>query len=182
MAINYVALKTAIAEVIKTLTDQTVIWSNQNANTPSGDFLTMKLSSLRKNGGNDWEGKPDSLGISKTQGDREIVLSVISVSVNSMQILADLIDKIELSKNLELLTSKKLAYVGLDGDIVDITTQINNSFETRAVAELIFRISKNYSTDTENEVEIVESVGITGELTGNGLVDPVEVDSVIETD
>ena len=182
MAINYVALKTAIAEVIKSLTDQTVIWSNQNANTPSGDYLAMKLSSVRKLGGNDWEGKPNSLGIAETQGDREIVLSVISVSVNSMQILADLIDKIELSKNLELLTSKKLAYVGLDGDIVDITTQINNSFETRAVVELIFRISKNYSTDTENVVEIVESVGITGELTGNGLVDPVEVDLIIETD
>lgn len=182
MTINYVGLKTAIVEVIKELTNQTVIWSNQNANTPTGDYLALKLSSLRKGGGLDWEGKPNSEGVSETQGDRDVVLSVISVSKDSMQILADLIDKIELSKNLELLTSKKLAYVGLDGDIVDITTQINNSFETRAVVELLFRISKNYSTDTENVVEIVESVGISGELTGNGLVDPVEVDLIVETD
>lgn len=180
MSINYIGLKTAIVEVIKQLTNQTVIWSNQNANTPSGDYLALKLSSLRKDGGLDWEGKPDANGISQTQGDRDVVLSVISVSKDSMQILTDLIDKIELSKNLELLTSKKLAYIGLDGDIVDITTEINNSFETRAVVELLFRISKNYSTNTANTVEIVKSVGIDGQLTGNSSVDPIEINLITE--
>lgn len=180
MSINYIGLKTAIVQLIKELTNQNVIWSNQNANTPSGDYLALKLSSLRKDGGLDWEGKPDINGISQTQGDRDVVLSVISVSKDSMQILTDLIDKIELSKNLELLTSKKLAYIGLDGGIVDITTEINNSFETRAVVELLFRISKNYSTNTANTVEIVESVGINGELTGNALVDPIEMNLITE--
>lgn len=180
MAINYILLKTSIVEVIKELTGQIVIWSNQNSNTPSGDFLILKISSVRKNG-NDWEGKPNFLGISETQGDREIVLSIISVSVNSMQILTDLIDKIELNKNSELLTSKKLAYVGLDGDIVDIATQINNSFESRASTELIFRISKNYSSNTENEIEIVESAKINGELNENVLIDPLDISLTIET-
>ena len=79
-----------------------------------------------------------------------------------------------------MLTSKKLAYIGLDGDIVDITTEINNSFETRAVVELLFRISKNYSTNTANTVEIVESVGIDGQLTGNSSVDPIEINLITE--
>lgn len=184
MSINLKSLKTAIAEVVNTLTTKKVIWQNQNSNTPSGEFLALKISSTRFVGFTDWQGAPeiqeDETYSVPTQGDREIVLSIQCISQNSMEILLDLVDKLNLNSSLELLASKKLAYLGMDGDIADITVQINNSFETRAAVDLVFRISKNYSSDTANETGIIESVEISGELDGNGLEDPVEIDLTVE--
>jgi len=184
MSINIKSLKTAIAAVIKTLSTKDVIWANQNSNTPDGEFLSLKISSTRFIGFSDWQGSPelqeDETFQVPTQGDREIVLSIQCISQNSMEILLDLVDKLNLTSQLELLASKKIAYIGMDGDIADITVQINNSFETRAAVDLVFRISKNYSSVTDNETEIVESVEIQGELDGNGLEDPVEIDLTVE--
>lgn len=180
--IVYKNLQIALAQVIKQLTSKAVIWSNQNANTPDGDYLALRISSMRFIGGTDYESKPDEDGVAITQGDRELVLSIQAISQNAMEILLDLVNKLNLNSNLALLSSKRLAYVGLDGGINDITVQIDKSFETRAVVELIFRISKNYSSATEDEVDIVESVGINGELSGNGLEDPVEVGLTVETE
>lgn len=184
MSINIKSLKTAIAAVIKTLSTKDVIWANQNSNTPDGEFLSLKISSTRFIGFSDWQGSPelqeDETFQVPTQGDREIVLSIQCISQNSMEILLDLVDKLNLNSHLELLASKKLAYIGMDGDIADITVQINNSFETRAAVDLVFRISKNYSSDSDNELGIIESVELSGELDGNGLEDPVEVDLTVE--
>lgn len=183
MSINVKSLKTAIAAVIKELTTKNVIWANQNSNTPDGEFLSLKISSTRFIGFTDWTGSPeeqeDQTFQTPTQGDREIVLSIQCISQNSMEILLDLVDKLNLNSYLELLASKKIAYIGMDGDIADITVQINNSFETRAAVDLVFRISKNYSSATDNETGIVESVEIAGELDGNGLETPVEIDLIV---
>lgn len=184
MSVNLKSLKTALAEVLKTLSTKSVIWANQNSNTPDGEFLSLKISSMRFVGLTDWQGAPelqdDQTFSVPTQGDREIVLSIQCISQNSMEILLDLVDKLNLNSHLELLASKKLAYIGLDGDIADITVQINNSFETRAAVDLIFRISKNYSSDTANETGIIESVELSGELDGNGLEDPVVINLTVE--
>lgn len=179
--IVYKNLQIAIAQVIKQLTSKTVFWSNQNANTPDGDYLALRISSMRFVGATDYESKPDEDGKATTQGDREIVLSIQAISQSAMEILLDLVNKLNLNSNLALLSSKRLAYVGLDGAINDITVQIDKSFETRATVELIFRISKNYSSATEDELDIVESVETSGELSGNGLVDPVEIDLTVTT-
>lgn len=183
MSINIKSLKTAIAAVIKTLSTKDVIWANQNSNTPDGEFLSLKISSTRFIGFSDWQGSPelqeDETFQTPTQGDREIVLSIQCISQNSMEILLDLVDKLNLNSQLELLASKKIAYIGMDGDIADITVQINNSFETRAAVDLVFRISKNYSSVTDNETEIVESVELSGELDGNGLETPLEIDLTV---
>jgi hypothetical protein len=116
----------------------------------------------------------------KTQGDREVVLSVLSVSQNSMEILLDLVNKLNLNLNLKYLSSRKLAYVGLDGDIADITIQINNSFESRASVEMIFRISKNYTSDIDDEIGIIEAVEMSGNFNGNGVEEPLEINLEIK--
>lgn len=180
--INYKSLQTNLAALIKTLTNQVIVWSNQNANTPNGDFLAMKITSMKFIGATDWTDKPDETGNAATQGDRELILSIQSISQNAMEILLDLLNKLNLNSTLELLSSKKLAYVGLDGDIADITVQINNSFETRATGEFVFRISKNYSNDAGDDVEVIESVETQGELDGNALVDPVLIDLIVESE
>ena len=87
MSINIVGLKTALATVINTLTSKKVIWSDQNAPTPDGDYIAMKISSVRFVGGTDYYSKPNAGELSKTQGDREIVLSLTCVSEDGMGIL-----------------------------------------------------------------------------------------------
>lgn len=181
MSINYKELRTNLIFIVNSLTGEKVIWQNQNSNTPDGEFLSMKITSMRKIGGTDWEGKPvevDATFFSPTQGDREFILNIQAISQDSMEILLDLIDKLDLNTTIELLNSKKIAYVGLDGDIADITVQIDNSFETRASAELLFRISKNYTANTVNEVEIVESIGIEGEF-NNDTPNPLDIDLIV---
>jgi hypothetical protein len=180
MSINIVGLKTALATVINTLTSKKVIWSDQNAPRPEGDYIAMKISSVRFVGGTDYYSKPNAGELSKTQGDREIVLSLTCVSENGMGILLELINKLELPSNLDLLCQNKLAYVNIESDPVDITTTINKSFETRSVAELIFRISKNYSSDTEDSVSIVNSIGISGGVDGDQQEDPFTIEMTVE--
>jgi hypothetical protein len=63
---------------------------------------------------------------------------------------------------------------------VDVTTTINKSFETRSVAELIFRISKNYSSDTEDSVSIVNSIGISGEVDSYQQKNPFTIETTVE--
>jgi hypothetical protein len=179
MSINIVELKTALATVINTLTSKKVIWSDQNAPTPNGDYIAMKISSIRFIGGTDYYSKPNVDELSKTQGDREIVLSLTCVSQDGMGILLELINKLELPSNLDLLCQNKLVYVNIEIDPVDITTTINKSFETRSVAELIFRISKNYSSHTEDSVPIVNSIGISGDV-NDQKEDPFAIEMTVE--
>ena len=179
MSINIVGLKTALATVINTLTSKKVIWSDQNAPTPDGDYIAMKISSVRFVGGTDYYSKPNAGELSKTQGDREIILSLIAVSETSLEILLNLVDKLNLYSNLELLCQNKVAYVGLESEPVDITTIINNSFESRSSAEMVFRISKNYSSATEDAVAAVTSIGIAGEVDGDQVKDPFAINITV---
>ena len=180
MSINIIELKTSFAQIINNLTNKKVIWSDQNAPTPDGDYIAMKISSIRFIGATDYYSKPDENETIKTQGDREIVLSLTCVSEDGMGILLELINKLELPSNLDLLCQNKLAYVNIESDPVDITTTINKSFETRSVAELIFRISKNYSSDTEDSVPIVNSIRISGGVDGDQQEDPFTIEMTVE--
>lgn len=180
MAINFRSLKENIASVIVSLSSKVVIWSDQNAPTPDGDYIALKITSTRFIGGTDWQSKPNADEESETQGDRELVLSVICVSENSMEILLDLIDKLNLNSTLDLLGSKKLAYVDLESDAIDITTNIDSAFESRASMELIFRISKNYSSETVDAVNKVNKIGIEGEVEGENSEDPFIFSMTVE--
>jgi hypothetical protein len=177
---NILGLKTALATIINTLTSKKVIWSDQNAPTPNGDYIVMKISSMRKIGGTDYYSKPNANELIKTQGDREIVLTLTCISKDAMQILLELINKLELPNNLDLLFQNKLVYVNIESDPVDVTTEINKSFETRAVTELIFRVSKNYSSVTEVNIPIVKSIGISSEVNSDQQKDPFTMEMKIE--
>lgn len=158
--INYTTLKTNIAEIIVALTSLQVIWQEQNASTPSGDFIMLKIESLQKIGYTDSVLPPNDSGISETQGDREFILNVQCISKDAMQILSEFENKLNLKTSLELLDEAKLAYINQDGDISDITTKIGDRFENRASIDLRFRISKNYSSNTTENVGIIENVNM----------------------
>jgi hypothetical protein len=184
--INIKSLKINTATIIKQLSGLNVIWSNQNANTPAGDFILLKISSFRIIGSTDYESNPilaDQL-LNKykitTAGDREFVLSLQCISENSFEILLDLINELRLNKNLEILSEKKLVFVGQEGSVADITTMINGAFENRASVDLIFRISKNYSSEDSYEVEIINKIDINAEITGNSSETPIEFDISVE--
>jgi hypothetical protein len=185
--ININELKTNLAYVFKTITQIPVIWANQNANTPSGDFILLKISAIRSIGATDYESPPmidnQQQNTYKifTNGDREIVLSIQCISENSFEILLDFLNKIRLNKNnIDILNEKKLVFVGVEGDIADITTNINGAFESRASLELIFRVSKNYSSDDTYEVGVVEKIEMDATLQGNASETPIEFDISIE--
>lgn len=179
MSINLIQLKSSLALVINTLTNKKVVWSNQNAPTPEGDFIAMKITSIRFIGGTDYYSKPSAGELVKTQGDREVVLSLTCISEDGMEVLLELINKLELPSNLDLLSQNKLAFVNIESDPTDVTTDINKSFETRSVVELIFRISKNYSSNTEDSLPIVNSIGISGEVGGDQQENPFTIEETI---
>jgi len=179
MSINFIDLKTNIATVITTLTSKPVIWSDQNAPTPNGDYIVLKIPTVRNPGGTDWESKPNATEEIETQGDREVILSLIAVGETGMDILTNLDSSLNLSSNLELLCQNKLAYVGLESEATDITTIIGNSFETRAAAEIIFRISKNYSAAGDT-VPAVTSIDVDGTAQSENSVDPFSIEFTVD--
>ena len=180
MSIDTRSLKISFANIINTLTNQKVIWSDQNAPTPSGDYIAMKISDFRKTGGIDYYSKPDANGVFQTQGNREVLLSLTCISENCMDILLNLIDELELPNNSNLLFKNKIAYVNIESGVRDVTTEINRSFETRSVVELLFRISKNYSSSSESTIPIITSVGLSGEIKPSGQTETREVDFEVE--
>tara|TARA_R110000868_G_scaffold156005_5_gene382686 strand:+ start:67 stop:582 length:516 start_codon:yes stop_codon:yes gene_type:complete len=163
--INFLDLQKDIRDVIVALTGLNVIWSEENGNTPSGDFVLLKINSLDKLYYQDYSGYyNNTLGKAKTQGNREFVLSVQCISKNSMGILAELISQFDLQENYELLG--KLVFVTKDGDINDITTKIDDRFEHRSAVDLRFRISKNYTQDLGDNVSYIETVQIESNING----------------
>lgn len=167
MAVNLSELRTAIYTIINTLTGQETVWQNQNAPTPNGDYILLKTTGFIKIG-NDWQGNYQECS-SETQGDREFVLNIIAVSKEAEGILLDLIDKLELQSTLEFLTIAKMSYIDQDGSIIPLTTEINGSFETRAAVDLRFRISKNYSFDTKDNIKIVQAIQYAGDFTNSDI-------------
>ncbi len=158
--ISFDSLKRSVAKLVVGLTGLPVVWQDQNANTESGDYVLLKITGLERIGFNDSTAKPDVTGIATTQGDREFILSLQAISKNGMEILAGLDEKLNLKSTLPELHTKKLAYIGLDGSISDITTQIDGRFEQRSTVDLRFRISKNYSSDTGDDVGVIETIPI----------------------
>tara|TARA_R110000787_G_scaffold129434_2_gene241260 strand:- start:241 stop:780 length:540 start_codon:yes stop_codon:yes gene_type:complete len=168
MSIKIISLKKNIATIIVAMTGVPVIWANQNAPTPDGDYIVLKIPTVRNPGGTDWEGNPNADEEVETQGDRELILSLIAVGERGMEILTNLDISLNLSTNLNLMCQNRVAYVGLESGATDITTIIGKSFEIRAAAEMIFRISKNYSA-TANTVPATVSIGVGGTVEdGNG--------------
>lgn len=177
MSIIFTDLKMALAEIVKTLSGVSVIWSNQNAPTPNGEYIAVKIELVRFLGATDYQSKPNSLGKSETQGDRELILSLMSVSDNAVEKLTTFVEKLYLNSSLELFSEKKMAYVGLDSQITDITNNIGGNFETRAFCELLFRISKNYSIAYTDTTDIINNVGIKTTVNGgkNSFVNDINV-------
>lgn len=158
--IDFSLLKTNLFDLIEDLTSEVIVWGDQNSSTPTGDFIRLKIDNLSKIGFEDWTGRPDDTGIAPTQGDREIILSVKSISINAMQILTELVGKLELQENLQSLREKKLVYVNQEGNITDITTKIADRFESRAAVDLRFRISRNYTVDNGDNTNYIKTVEI----------------------
>jgi hypothetical protein len=158
--ISFSELKDNLYTIISSLSSQVIIWGDQNASTPEGDYIRLKITNFSKIGFEDWVGKPDETGIAPTQGDREFILSIQSISANSVEILASLIEKLGETEGLEQLSANKLAYVGEEGQINDITTKIGDRFEHRAVVDIRFRISKNYTADLGSNTGYIESVEV----------------------
>ncbi len=164
--ISFDSLKRNISKLIVSLTSQKVIFEDQNANTSSVDYILLKITGLDFIGFDDSTARPDDAGIATTQGDREFILSLQAISKNGMEILASLIEKLNLQSTLPQLKEKKLAYIGLDGSITDITTEIGGRFEQRSVVDLRFRISKNYTSDAGDNVNVVETIQIASTVDG----------------
>ena len=66
-----------------------------------------------------------------------------------------------------MLFQNKIAYVKIENEPIDITVQINKSFESRVSVDLVFRISKNFGNSKDLQVKVVEEVSYRGELLTN---------------
>jgi len=164
MAINFLDLKKSLSTIIRTITNLPFIWSDQNAPTPSGAHLFGKITTIRRIGSTDYESPPDENEVAISQGDRELVLSLMAISKDAMEILTTLDDKMLSAVYQDILTNNNIVYVTLESSPIDITTTIEGSFETRANAEFLFRISKNYGNINEVTIPAIQSVGMIGEF------------------
>lgn len=181
--INLKSLKINIASVIKELSSKNVIWSNQNANCPSGEFILLKISNFKTINSTDYESESyfsNNKYFTKSNGDREFILNIQCISENCVEILLDLLNKIKLNSNSNVLDEKKLVFVSQDTDIIDITTIINGAYESRASVDVVFRISKNYSSEDINETDIIEKIEIDAVLQDNAKQQPIEFDISVE--
>lgn len=161
------SLKKTLSFLINTISGQKIIWSNQNSPTPDGDYIILEIESIKTPGSTDFYSRPNAQGVLRTQGNKEITLSLISVSKNSMEIVSNLIDELKSEINSNLLFQNKIAYVKIENEPIDITVKIGNNFESRVSVDLIFRISKNFGSSDTLQVETVEGVSYEGDLVTN---------------
>jgi len=176
MTIKFNILQDNLAEVINTLTGELCVWANQNAPTPDNDCIILKIDSIAFTGGTDYQSQPNNLGEYDTHGERELLLSITSMSDNSLQILLDLIESLQLELAQTLLCEKKIALGRIESQPLDITTQIGKDFEAKAIMTILFKISKNYFDDAVKIIDIVESVEISGVADGDSVQTPQDID------
>lgn len=142
------------------LTEDKVIWQDENAPRPALPYVAMKVMSQRfvKQ---DYYADPDANGVQKVQGDRELTLNIQYFGPDSVQNLEAVVDKLRLNSVLDRFMAAK--YVAFNtAQVTDIAALLDKAqIEPRASMDVFIR-TKKYQDD---QVGFIDTANVSSSFT-----------------
>lgn len=157
-------VKTKIHTLIKALIGtETLIFANQNAPRPALPYWTVRLSSRRAVGSDEYSQGVDSNGDQLVSGVREITIQIQRIGTDSDASFADLRDNLSKTTVLEEWQRQKIALYDI-GPVQNVPYKLDDSqLEPRASIDIFARIG----TELLDRVGIIDTVEINAEYVTN---------------
>jgi hypothetical protein len=135
-----------------------VIWSNDNGPKPDKPYIALRRQVMNPIG-EEYLSKPDSNGMAKISGNRDLIVYFQAYGDNAFGRLEDLWTTRLIPASQEFLATQGLSLV--DRMAMSNITGLNDTkFEERAVMDLLFRFA---SQRVNVEVGLIESIEINGQ-------------------
>lgn len=155
-----------------------VIFANQNAPRPDGDYITLLLMNIPYSG-QDWTGAVNALTGKRTRlTDMDLLYSVQCISDDAVEILHNLRSELLSEESNELFMIDGISINDI-GEVRDITAILGTDLlETRAIMEIRTRMIDEKTED----VGYIESAEVGGNILdaeGNETVVNIDIDSTI---
>jgi hypothetical protein len=182
MAIPWADVEEALQAWVSTVTGIPVVWADQNARAPEGDFITMRLRGPRTVGVDAVatfysEARPPAEAIEyRSQAMRELTLTLNAYSKETNRTTSARVHLAKLQSALHMpSTHARMRAAGLvlvdAGEVLNISALAAADIEGRAVMDVRVRL-----TDTESEfTTFIEKATITPPAAWDG-AEPLTVD------
>lgn len=145
-----------IQEIVSGMVGEAVIWADQTAPRPLLPYWTLRLSSRRVVGSEEWSQGVDDDGVMAIDGIREETLEVQRLGEGSMVFVEDLRDELMKSSIKESWRAKSLVIFDF-GDVLFVPYRNDSAaYESRATLDLFLR-SKATVTDQVGAIETVHT-------------------------
>lgn len=139
-----------------------VIWADQNAHRPDGNFVTLKISNLmRINTVKAYQQAPNNDDVVNIFHHYDITCSVNSYGNGALAIAQKLVNSADLFLIQQVLHDNDLVFLGEMGSLNNLTALSGAQFEPRIQFDARFR----YATCDQDKVEIIERVIASGKIT-----------------
>lgn len=155
--ISFASIRSALYNVVSTELDVVTIWADQSEVRPPRPYASMKLIAGPVVIAND-EVRQPSTGVFAVAGLRQLTLSVNAFGEGAMEMMSRLQTALSKDSVADTLAAYDIAVTDV-GAVQNLTTLLENRYETRAQMDIRFYVSEN-----ENDsVTFIDSVEVTSE-------------------
>lgn len=157
MAIPWAAVEDAVHDWVSSVTGIPVIWADQNARPPPGDYITMRLRGPRKLGAFDAvahffnpEGGPGEQLEYASRGERELTLSLQAFSATTNRTAAARVHLAKLQGVMDMPSTRArfeaVRLVLIDAsEVLNVSTLAEADIQGRAAMDVRIRCSDSES-------------------------------------
>lgn len=150
-------------------TEGNVIWLDQDVVRPVKPYLAVRMTSfVEKN--REAVHAPDSLGRADISTHKEFTLNIHhygTASVDSIEVLLNVIDSIRMTTVKEIFRLQELVYVKTLMGPTDTTLKLDTSFEKRGSMDLLLRMPWVISDTNQGLINAVSVEGLALTPSGN---------------
>lgn len=160
--LNLPSFKEFVYDWLTSIVDPTVtvIWENQAEHRPKKPYISLNIISGPVKRGQD-DILIDDLGRTTVSGLREMTVSTNYFGENAVGELGIVQTSFELPSVIEEFADQNICLV-MDGGIKNLTSLMENRFETRAQMDIRFRVTDMMTDQNSTWVETVEAESLDG--------------------
>jgi hypothetical protein len=151
--------------------DTTVVFAEQLSaiKPPEYPFATIRIDSIVRYGIDELRNWDDDTGVAEIGGLRRCTVEINYFGDNSFTFMSDVANSLDSPRTIEFFHSNQCA-IGEKMTIQNLTGVLESKFEERSFFDFYLLYADNY----EDEIEVIESAEISGEIDGTA-EDPMEI-------
>lgn len=164
---NVTTFRSRVFTLLQPIIGGVVIWADQTTPRPQLPFTSLRLDVVSAVG-ESFYGNTSAEGVQSVNTIRECVLAVHRYGVESVTLLADVAEKLQLSSNTDKFGLQQISLFNVS-DVTDLSNLLNGvEMEPRAMLELNLR----WNSEQLDNVGLIETIDMSGDIehagAGNG--------------